>query len=161
MMTEGGIEGWPYCIPANKISFSTSPKNSTIESKAISPSSATGVHCNTTLSHKDSGITLEFHSLKQCTMTRPFTATGRSSTSTLKILLYWGISEMSFCKQITSIKPSTTTEKQSKLIHNSQKTIFNLGLHSINKNNRTRLLNAGEKPFNYNPTIGRPWGISG
>ena len=129
IMTKTEAKDWLYCIPANKLSFSTSPSNSTKEWKAIAPSSATGVHCGTTLSHKDSGITLEVQSLKQGTMMRLFTATGRPSTSTLKIQGYWGISEMSFSKQITPIKQSTSLEKQSKLIHNRQTTIFNLGLH--------------------------------
>ena len=88
MMTERGIKGWPYAIPVNKLSFCTSPLNYIKESKAMASSSATGVHCGTTLSQMHSGITLELHSVKQGTMTRPSTATGRSSTSTLNILLY-------------------------------------------------------------------------
>ena len=88
MMTEGGIKGWPFAIPANKLSFVTSPLNSTKETKAIAPSSASGVHCSTALSHQHSGITLEMLFVEQGTLTKPFTATGRSSTSTLKIQLY-------------------------------------------------------------------------
>ena len=161
MITKGWTKCRPYTIPANKLSFVTSPSNCTKEIKAIAPSISTGVHCNTTLSHKDSGIILELHSLKQGTMTRPFTATGRSSKLTLNKQMYWLTSEMHFCKQITSIKQSPSSEKQSKLIQNSQQTIINLGMHSIKQKSSTRLLNAGEKPFNYSPTVGRPWGISG
>ena len=126
-MTKRGTKGWPFAIPANILSFSTSHSNCVKESKVIAPPSATGVHCGTTLSHNISGTTLELHSLKQGTMTKPFTATGRSSTSTLKMLLHCRISEMSFLKQKTSIKQSTTTEKPLKLIHNIQQTIINLG----------------------------------
>ena len=160
-MTKGWTEFWPYAIPANKLSFCTSALNSTKGSKAIAPSSATGVHCSTTLSFQDSGITLEMHSQEQGTTTKQFTATRSLLTSTLNVLMHWGISELSFFKQITSIKQSPSTEKPSKLIDNSQKTIFNSVLHYIKQNNTTRLLNVGEKSFNYNPTIRRPWGISG
>ena len=161
IMTKGGTKGWPYCIPANKLSLCTSHLNCFKEIKAIAPSSATGVHYGATLSHQHSGITLELHSCKQGTMTKPFIATGRSSTSTLKIQLYWGISEMSFLKQITSIKQSPSTEKQSKLIHNLQKIIYNLDFHYIKQKNTTKLFNAGKKQFNNNPTIGGLWRISG
>ena len=142
-MTKGWTKCWPYAIPENKLSFSTSPLNCFKESKAIAPSSATGVHCSTTLSHQHYGIALELHSWKQGTMTKPFTATGSLSTSTLNLLLYWGILDMSLLKQITSIKQSPSTEKPSKLIHNSQQTIINLGVHYIKQKSKTRLSNAG------------------
>ena len=153
-MAKGWTKSWPYAIPANKLSFTTSPLNYLKENKTTAPSNTTGVHCGTTLSHKHSGITLELNSLKQCTMTKPFNATGRYLTSTLNIQMYWGISELSSWKQTTSIKQSPTSEEQSKLIHNSQQTIINSDGHYIKPKSSTRLLNAGEKSFNYNPTVG-------
>ena len=85
-MIKDRIKYLPYAIPTNKLSFTTFPLNYVKESKTIAPSIATEVHCGTTLSHQHSGITLELHSAKQCTMTKQSTATGRYSTSTLKIL---------------------------------------------------------------------------